>query len=114
MHTHRYVNTTSYDDGHRHGFKGVTSCSSEDPAHIHYMVGTTTYEDGHTHRYRLQTSPAIIVNGQHYHLYCGVTTVDDEHLHSMDGAVWPFHLKELYCNYPNAALCKTNKLTKIE
>jgi len=81
MHSHSYAGKTSYNDGHWHNYKGMTSRAPDVPGHVHYMAGCTSYDDGHDHRYRSTTGPAIYVGGKHYHMYCGVTEVADRHVH---------------------------------
>jgi hypothetical protein len=99
MHSHKYANPTSYDDGHSHHYRGVTSLNPDVPGHIHYMSGYTTYEDGHVHRYVLATSPGIYMNGKHYHNYYGVTSFEDGHRHRVEGAVSMHHAEKPYCCY---------------
>ncbi|WP_422691252.1 YmaF family protein [Clostridium thermosuccinogenes] len=59
MHSHSFSGYTSYNNGHRHYYMGMTSISPDVPGHIHYMAGYTSFDDGHTHAYRSATGPAI-------------------------------------------------------
>jgi hypothetical protein len=37
MHTHYYMGETSYDDGHIHRYRGITSPSPNYPGHTHLL-----------------------------------------------------------------------------
>jgi len=66
MHSHRFMGRTTFNDGHVHGYSGMTSLNPNIPGHMHYITGETTFEDGHIHRYSLQTGPSITVYGGIY------------------------------------------------
>jgi len=85
MHFHYYLGNTSYNDGHRHRYQGMTSIDNDVLGHVHEMAGITSFEDGHTHNYKSVTGPAIYANGMHYHMYRGETSVADRHIHNYDG-----------------------------
>lgn len=81
MHTHQYINSTTFDDSHKHFMKGLSSESPDIPGHVHQMEGFTSLEDGHVHRYSNQTCPAFYdIHGDHYHLYSGITCTSDGHV----------------------------------
>lgn len=82
MHTHEYITTTTYDDGHNHNMMGVTTEDPDTPGHIHCLAGQTSLEDGHVHNYKSYTLPAFYdIHGDHYHLYNGLTDTPDGHVH---------------------------------
>ncbi|PNT92270.1 YmaF family protein [Clostridium thermosuccinogenes] len=85
MHSHSFSGYTSYNNGHRHYYMGMTSISPDVPGHIHYMAGYTSFDDGHTHAYRSATGPAIYIGSMHYHGYRGTTGIADRHTHNYDG-----------------------------
>ena len=88
-HSHYYSGKTSFNDGHRHKFKGETSSAPTGVPHVHYIVGYTTHEDGHRHYYAIQTSPDYDVEGGHIHYISGITYISrgyisQEHYHYMN------------------------------
>jgi len=85
MHSHSYSGKTSYNNGHWHYYRGMTSSNPDVPGHIHYMAGFTSFDDGHVHGYRSATGPAIYIGGKHYHAYRGITEVARWHTHNYDG-----------------------------
>ncbi|HOQ01257.1 MAG TPA: YmaF family protein [Acetivibrio clariflavus] len=85
MHSHRFMGRTTFNDGHVHGYSGMTSQNPDIPGHMHYITGETTFEDGHIHRYSLQTGPSIPVYGGHIHYYQAATSFNDGHVHYLYG-----------------------------
>lgn len=85
LHNHYFRGITSYDDGHVHGYSGITSNNPDVPSHIHYMAGNTTLNDGHVHYYAIFTGPEVEFNGGHYHHYRGITRIADRHVHYLYG-----------------------------
>lgn len=85
-HSHYYSGKTSYDDGHRHKYRGHTTLAPSGVPHTHYILGYTSYDDGHTHYYMIQTTIDYPVPGGHIHGICGVTQISHDHYdhyHSM-------------------------------
>lgn len=82
-HTHNYLGKTSFNDGHRHEYQGITSAASSGVPHIHYVVGYTDYADGHTHYYSMETSSDYHVQGGHTHYISGTTYIAEDHYHFM-------------------------------
>ena len=92
MHTHEYINSTTYDDGHKHNMMGFTTESPDTPGHVHCLAGHTSLADGHVHNYCYQTCPAFYdIHGDHYHLYNGVTDMADGHVHGYMAANTKYH-----------------------
>jgi hypothetical protein len=87
FHVHEYSTRTSFNDGHRHGIRGVTSASSGGlDQHVHYYEGITSFDDGHIHRFSGFTGPAIpLPGGGHIHEFFGTTSFDDGHVHTYYG-----------------------------
>ncbi|GIM46665.1 hypothetical protein DNHGIG_22140 [Collibacillus ludicampi] len=91
LHVHDFSGITSFDVGHRHGYKGVTEPAPSGVPHIHAYATETTFDDGHTHFIRGRTGPAIpLPGGGHYHYFEGITTRDGApgvppHSHSYSG-----------------------------
>lgn len=85
LHSHDFRGRTTFNDGHTHGYSGVTSDNPDVPRHIHYMMGETTFNDGHVHRYTLFTNPEIRVGRGHTHYYQASTSFNDGHVHYLYG-----------------------------
>lgn len=86
-HRHPYSTETSFDNGHTHLMRGITSIASGGlDNHVHYYEGTTSFRDGHVHYYRGMTGPAIpLPEGGHIHEFEGQTTFNDGHIHYYRG-----------------------------
>lgn len=85
MHTHYYRGETSYEDGHRHNYSGMTSPAPDTPGHTHMISDRTSMNDRHTHRFSFSTGPAREYRGGHVHHYAGVAQFNDGHIHTMGG-----------------------------
>lgn len=90
MHTHYYMGETSYNDGHIHNYRGITSPSPNYPNHTHLLMGDTTVNDRHLHEYRISTNRQIETRDGHYHEYSGDTDYAQGHDHSMQGSTSDF------------------------
>ncbi len=86
LHTHNYIDETTFVDGHLHRMWGVTSAEPFTPGHVHHMSGNTTLDDGHFHVYDVITSPGRRKGPHgHFHEYRGDTQVAEEHTHGFRG-----------------------------
>jgi hypothetical protein len=87
VHIHDYATRTTFNDGHTHVVRGVTSQPLQGyERHTHYYNGVTTFEDGHVHRFRGWTGPPMFLpDGTHYHEFRGETSFDDGHTHRYTG-----------------------------
>lgn len=90
MHNHNYIGETSYDDGHSHRYRGVTSPSLNYPGHTHLLLGNTTFNDRHLHQYRVPTDQQIETRNGHFHEYSGDTDYTQGHDHVMQGSTSVF------------------------
>lgn len=59
-HSHYYSGITSFENGHIHGYEGITTLAPTGVPHVHYIQGITTYDDGHVHTYWLTTIQALV------------------------------------------------------
>lgn len=83
VHTHPFSGITSFDDGHRHQYAGVTEPAPSGVQHVHRYFTVTSFEDGHTHEIRGTTGPAVPVpGGGHIHYFEGFTTVSGRSPHT--------------------------------
>jgi hypothetical protein len=85
LHSHSFRGRTTFNDGHTHGYTGITSLSPDVRGHVHFITGATTFNDGHIHRYALYTSREIPVAGGHTHFYQAATSFNDRHVHFLFG-----------------------------
>lgn len=87
-HVHQFSGWTSFDDGHRHGYSGVTGPSIYSERTHYHRMSATTLNDGHTHSFSITTGPAESVGpSTHIHRYFGVTTPNGRgpHTHRFAG-----------------------------
>jgi hypothetical protein len=84
-HTHLYRGETSFNNGHKHGYWGVTSPSPDVPGHTHDLGGRTCEQDRHMHRYTFATGPERGNSGGHVHYFVGAAEYSDGHIHTMAG-----------------------------
>jgi len=88
VHVHPFSGVTSFDDGHRHGYAGMTEPAPNGVPHTHAYSTTTSFNDRHSHAISGRTGPAIpLQGGGHLHIFQGVTTVNGAtpHRHSYSG-----------------------------
>lgn len=86
LHNHLISGATSYNAGHIHNYRSVTSSNPDTPNHVHYVTGVTTFNHGHVHYYRFYTSPPVETGNGHLHYYQSVTTYNNGHVHTLSGA----------------------------
>lgn len=83
VHVHSFSGTTSFDDGHKHQYAGMTNPAPTGVDHVHGYYTVTSLDNGHTHVIQGTTGPSIpLPGGGHYHYFEGYTTVNGIHPHS--------------------------------